>query len=328
MLSKWLCEMKRKAHGAQEPRHIERYVEVSSTAHVGAVREPPSLAQPFNQRFLNALTVDVEDYFHVEAFASSISSESWAECELRVENNVERILELFSRRQVKATFFILGWVAEKTPGLSARIAGAGHEIGCHGYAHRHISRQSPVEFRDDVRRARGILTDQTGQAVQCYRAPSFSITSNTLWALDILAEEGFTIDSSIFPARHDLYGIADAPRFPHKRNGLIEFPPSTIRRSKISVGVAGGGYLRLFPYWITSRAIRHINETEEQPVMVYFHPWEIDPGQPRIAAPFKSRLRHYTNLEKMQSKLDRLLGDFRFSTITEVFRGVRSPVPV
>ena len=277
-------------------------------------------AETFNQHFSNALTVDVEDYFHVEAFASSISSEDWPGHELRVENNVERILELFSRRQVKATFFILGWVAEKTPGLAGRIAAAGHEIGCHGYAHRHIRRQSPDEFREDVRRARGILMDQTGQAVQCYRAPSFSVTNNTLWALDILTEEGFTIDSSIFPAQHDLYGIADAPRFPHKRNGLIEFPPSTIRMSKISVGVAGGGYLRLFPYWITHRAIRHINETERQPVMVYFHPWEIDPGQPRIAAPLKSRLRHYTNLGKMAGKLERLLEDFRFSTVTDVVR--------
>ena len=271
-----------------------------------------------DSRQLNALTVDVEDYFHVEAFASSISPADWPGYDLRVEKNVEQILELFSRCQVKATFFILGVVAEKAPGLAARIAGAGHEIGCHGYAHQHIRRQSPAEFRDDVRRARRILTDQTGQAVQCYRAPSFSVTDKTLWAVDILAEEGFTIDSSIFPARHDLYGIANAPRFLHKRNGLTEFPPSTIRLAKTSVGVAGGGYLRLFPYWITRRAIRHINETEGQPAMVYFHPWEVDPGQPRIAAPLKSRLRHYTNLEKMLGKIERLLQDFRFSTITDV----------
>jgi len=266
---------------------------------------------------LNALTVDVEDYFHVEAFASTISPDDWPKYDLRVENNVDRILELFSSHQVKATFFILGCVAKKTPGLAGRIAGAGHEIGCHGYAHRHIRKQSPDEFRDDVRRARRIITDQTGQAVQCYRAPSFSITNKTLWALDILAEEGFTIDSSIFPARHDLYGIADAPRFPHKRNGLIEFPPTTIRAVKTNVGVAGGGYLRLFPYMVTRWAIRHINETEGRPVMVYFHPWEIDPGQPRIAAPLKSRLRHYSNLGKMFGKIERLIQDFRFSTVTD-----------
>jgi len=267
---------------------------------------------------LNALTVDVEDYFQVEAFASSISPADWPGYELRVENNVERILELFSRYEVKATFFILGWVAERAPGLARHIADAGHEIGCHGYAHQHIRRQSPDEFREDVRRARRLLMDQTGQAVHCYRAPSFSITNKTLWALDVLAEEGFTIDSSIFPARHDLYGIADALRFPHKRNGLIEFPPTTIRKAKISVGAAGGGYLRLFPYWFTRWAIRHINETEGQPAMVYFHPWEIDTGQPGIAAPLKSRLRHYTNLGKMHDKIERLLQDFRFSTVSDI----------
>ena len=267
---------------------------------------------------INALTVDVEDYFHVEAFASCISPEDWPKFESRVENNIERILDLFNRYQVKATFFILGLVAEKTPGLAGRIANAGHEIGCHGYAHQHIRRQTQTEFQEDIRRARRILTDQTGQPVRCYRAPSFSITDKTLWALDVLAGEGFTLDSSIFPAKHDLYGIADAPRFLHKRNGLVEFPPSTIRLAKTSVGVAGGGYLRLFPYWITHRAIRHINETEGQPVMVYFHPWEIDHGQPRIAAPFKSRLRHYTNLGKMLGKIESLLRDFRFSTVTDV----------
>ena len=263
------------------------------------------------------MTVDVEDYFHVEAFASTISPDTWAERELRVENNVEKILELFRRLRIKATFFILGWVAEKAPGLAARIAEDGHEIGCHGYAHQHIRKQSPVEFREDVRRARRLLTDQTGQAVLCYRAPSFSITGKTLWAMDILAEEGFTIDSSIFPARHDLYGIADAPRFLHKRNGLIEFPPSTIRWFKTGIGVAGGGYLRLFPYWITHRAVRHINYAEGQSAMVYFHPWEIDLGQPRIAAPIKSRLRHYTNLGKMFGKIEKLVGDFRFSTVSD-----------
>ena len=268
--------------------------------------------------------MDVEDYFHVEAFASSISPEDWQGYEFRGESNIERILELFGRCRVKATFFILGWVAEKAPGLSRRIADAGHEIGCHGYAHQHILRQSPVEFREDVRRARRLLTDQTGQSVQCYRAPSFSITNKTLWALDILAEEGFAIDSSIFPARHDLYGIAGAPRFLHKRNGLIEFPPATMRVAKTSIGVAGGGYLRLFPYWITRWAVRHINETEGQPAMVYFHPWEIDPGQPRIEAPIKSRLRHYTNLGKMYGKIERLLGDFHFSTVTDVVNGSRN----
>lgn len=266
----------------------------------------------------NALTVDVEDYFHVEAFASSILPTDWSKYTPRVENNVERVLELFNRYQTKATFFILGWVAEKFPRMTRQIVDEGHEIGCHGFFHQHIRRQSPEQFREDVRHARQLLMDQAGMPVYCYRAPSFSITNETLWALDILAQEGFRIDSSIFPARHDLYGIPNAPRFPYRRNGLIEFPPTTIHKANASIGIAGGGYLRLFPYVFTRWAIRRINEFEKQPAMIYFHPWEIDPDQPRIAAPLKSRLRHYTNLGKMQYKIERLLKDFLFSTVSDV----------
>jgi polysaccharide deacetylase family protein (PEP-CTERM system associated) len=204
------------------------------------------------------------------------------------------------------------------PPLVRKIADSGHEIGCHGYAHQHIRRQTPEQFRQDVRRARQFLMDQSQQPVICYRAPSFSITEATLWALDVLIEEGFTIDSSIFPIRHDLYGIPDAERFPHRRGGLIEFPPTTIRRFNCNFGAAGGGYLRLLPYRFTRWAIRQINEKEKQPAMVYFHPWEIDPRQPRIAAPMKSRLRHYTNLDSMQKKIERLLQDFKFSTVSDV----------
>ena len=271
-----------------------------------------------NSKLKNALTVDVEDYFHVEAFASAILPADWSMYTPRVENNVERVLELFNRYQTKATFFILGWVAEKFPRLTRQIADAGHEIGCHGFFHQHIRRQSPEQFREDVRCARQLLMEQTSMPVYCYRAPSFSITNETLWALDILAQEGFRIDSSIFPARHDLYGIPDAPRFPYRQNGLIEFPPTTIHKANISVGAAGGGYLRLFPYAFTRWAIRRINESEGQPAMVYFHPWEIDPDQPRITAPLKSRLRHYTNLGKMHYKIERLLKDFMFSTVSDV----------
>jgi polysaccharide deacetylase family protein (PEP-CTERM system associated) len=194
----------------------------------------------------------------------------------------------------------------------------GHEIGCHGYAHQHIRRQSPEQFRQDVRKARQGLMDQTQKPVQCYRAPSFSITKSTLWALDVLGEEGFTIDSSIFPVRHDLYGIPDADRFPHWRKNIFEFPPTTIRLAKNNIGAAGGGYLRLLPYAYTRYSIRNVNEKEGQPAMVYFHPWEIDPDQPRIAAPFRSRFRHYTNLGGMKKKIERLLTDFRFSTVSEV----------
>jgi polysaccharide deacetylase family protein (PEP-CTERM system associated) len=225
---------------------------------------------------------------------------------------------MLSRHQVSATFFVLGWVAERFPHLIRQIGDAGHEIGCHGYAHQHIQRQTPEKFRQDVRAARQCLMHQTQKNVHCYRAPSFSIIRSTLWALDILAEEEFKIDSSIFPVRHDLYGIPDAERFPHWRNEIFEFPPTTLRRANNNFGVAGGGYLRLLPYGFSRWAIREINETEGQPAMVYFHPWEIDPEQPRISAPLRSRLRHYTNLKGMQKKIERLLQDFRFSTVSDV----------
>lgn len=271
---------------------------------------------------LNALSVDVEDYFHVEAFAARISPSSWETFDCRVEKNVDAILDMFARFRISATFFVLGWVAELYPALVRRISDAGHEIGCHGYAHQHLKRLTPAQFREDVRQARECLVDLVQKPVYCYRAPSFSVTESTLWALDILAEEGFRIDSSIFPVRHDLYGMPDADRFPHWRDRVFEFPATTIRRAGVNLGVAGGGYLRLLPYHLTRWAIRHINEVEGQPVMVYFHPWEFDPGQPRIAASLRSRLRHYTNLDRMQSKVERLLGDFRFSTVSEVCSGI------
>jgi len=267
---------------------------------------------------LNAMSIDVEDYFHVEAFAAQISPQDWHRFQARVVQNVHLILDLLAKYQARATFFILGWVAELFPELVRKIDNDGHEIGCHGRAHQHIRRQTPRQFRQDVRAARRCLMDQIQKPVCCYRAPSFSITKSTLWALDILAEEGFTIDSSIFPVRHDLYGIPDAERFPHWRNTILEFPPTTIRRARNNFGVAGGGYLRLLPYAITRWAIREINEVERQPAMVYFHPWELDPEQPRIPAPLRSRLRHYTNLGGMQNKIERLLSDFRFSTISDV----------
>jgi polysaccharide deacetylase family protein (PEP-CTERM system associated) len=204
------------------------------------------------------------------------------------------------------------------PALVRTISDAGHEIGCHGYAHQNIRRQTPEQFRQDIRRARQCLMDIVQKPICCYRAPSFSITKATLWALDILSEEGFKIDSSIFPVYHDVYGIADSDRFPHWRNKIFEFPPTTIRKANNNFGVAGGGYLRLLPYRLTRWAIREVNEVEHQPAMVYFHPWELDPRQPRIAAPLKSRLRHYTNLSGMQKKIERLLKDFRFSTVSDV----------
>ncbi len=271
---------------------------------------------------LNALSIDVEDYFHVEAFADRISPEDWPSFIPRVERNVETILEILDSNKTAATFFVLGWVAEKYPDLVRRIAAAGHEIGCHGYAHMHIKRQSFEEFRQDIGRARKYLMDLTQKPVYCYRAPSFSITKSTLWALDVLAEEGFKIDSSIFPVRHDIYGIPDSDRFPHWRNRIFEFPPSTIQRVKNNFGVAGGGYLRLLPYGITRWAIRKINEVERQPAMVYFHPWELDPEQPKIAAPLRSKIRHYTNLSRMKGKIEKILKNFSFSTISDVCNGL------
>jgi polysaccharide deacetylase family protein (PEP-CTERM system associated) len=269
-------------------------------------------------QMLNALSIDVEDYFHVEAFAAQISPDSWASLTPRVEMSIDVILEMLANCKSKATFFILGWIAELYPLLVRRIADDGHEIGCHGYGHQHILRQTREQFRQDVRKARQILMDQVQAPVRCYRAPSFSITKATLWALDVLAEEGFKIDSSIFPVRHDLYGIPDANRFPYWIKDIFEFPPTTIRRAKNNFGAAGGGYLRLLPYSFTRWAIRQVNESESQPVMVYFHPWELDPGQPRIPAPLRSRIRHYTNLSTMQNKVERLLHDFRFSTVSDV----------
>jgi polysaccharide deacetylase family protein (PEP-CTERM system associated) len=267
---------------------------------------------------LNAFSIDVEDYFHVEAFAKRISPDDWPSFTPRVEKNIDVILGMLSNHKSRATFFILGWIAELFPLLVRRIADAGHEIGCHGYAHQHIRRQTPEQFRQDIRKSCQYLTDQIQRPIRCYRAPSFSITKTTLWALDVLEEEGFSIDSSIFPVRHDLYGMPDANRFPYWIKNIFEFPPTTIRLARNNFGVAGGGYLRLLPYTFTRWAIRVINEKENQPVMVYFHPWELDPAQPRIPAPLRSRIRHYTNLSTMKHKVERLLQDFRFSTISDV----------
>jgi polysaccharide deacetylase family protein (PEP-CTERM system associated) len=269
---------------------------------------------------LNVLSVDVEDYFHVEAFASRVSPQDWGSFEPRVERNVDRVLELFVRHRVQATFFVLGWVARRFPRLVGNIASAGHEIGCHGFGHQHLEKLTREQFREDIRAARQCLSEQARQPVVAYRAPSFSVTRRSLWALDVLAEEGFEIDSSIFPVRHDLYGIPGAPRFLHWRDRILEFPPSTVRLLGNNIGVGGGGYLRILPYQWTRWAMKRINESEGQPAMVYFHPWEIDPAQPRIRAGLKSRLRHYTNLAFMERRLDRLLQEFRFTTLSEICR--------
>ena len=281
---------------------------------------------------LNALTIDVEDYFHVQAFADVISSAHWDEYPVRVERNTFRLLEILGRRNVKATFFILGWVADRCPALVRAIVDSGHEIGSHGYGHRMLTRGSQANFREDIIRAKSAIEDQTGARVTSFRAPSYSITSKTLWALEILAEFGFEYDSSIFPIRHDYYGIPDAPRFPHYwslKSGarLLEFPPSTVRILGINVPIAGGGYLRLLPYKVTAWAIRRLNQKEDQPAMVYLHPWEIDPDQPRLVASWSSRFRQYQNLQTTEKKLTRLLDDFSWAPMSKVLSGYGRPIP-
>ena len=271
---------------------------------------------------VDALSVDVEDYFQVEAFAPYISRSSWPNYAPRVRENTARVLELFALHNVSATFFVLGWVAEQFPTLVRQIAVAGHEIACHGYDHRRVTTFTRDEFRDDLRRARAAIEDACGIRVEGYRAPTFSITRENIWALEVLAEEGFTYDSSIFPIRHDNYGIADAPRFPHRRqlpngNSIFEFPMSTVRIAGMNVPVGGGGYLRLLPIQFTNWAVSRIHQQDRQPVVVYFHPWEVDPDQPRLRGPWKSRFRHYTNLNKTLPRLHELLSYGHFAPMAD-----------
>ncbi len=271
------------------------------------------------------MTVDVEDYFQVNAFAKHIKPEDWDSYPLRVEGNTIRILDLFDEHQVKATFFVLGWVADRRPGLVKEIHRRGHEIASHGYGHQLIWNLGPEKFRQDVRLSKKILEDLTGVKVNGYRAPTYSITEKTLWALDILIEEGFTYDSSIFPIRHDVYGIPKAPRFPHviRRNSgeIKEFPLTTaeigIGPAKIRIPVAGGGYLRLFPAWFIQRMIHKINQKEGQPAVIYFHPWEIDLEQPRMKATMMSRGRHYMNLKGTMHKVSSLIAAGHFTTLAQ-----------
>lgn len=270
-------------------------------------------------RVTNALTIDVEDYFHVSAFDTAARRQRWDSFDSRVTANTERLLALLDDASVTATFFILGWVAERHPGLVRRIAVAGHELASHGYAHRLVYDMTPASFRDDLRRAKDAIASASGVEVAGYRAPSFSITRRSLWALDVLIDEGYAFDSSVFPVRRDRYGLPGAPRFAHEvvRPGgrLIEIPPSTIRLAGTTLPVCGGGYFRLYPYGVTRRAIEVINR-EHQPAIVYLHPWEIDPAQPRQAGSALSRFRHYVNLDLTEARLRRMLSDFAFGPIT------------
>lgn len=274
---------------------------------------------------VNAMTVDVEDYFHVSALSEVISRNDWASLEFRAERSTDRLLEMFAEKNVKATFFVLGWVTEKSPALVRRIHDAGHEIACHGLTHELVYRQTPEVFRDETSRSKAMLEDTIGAPVVGYRAASYSITSKSLWALDILCELGFKYDSSIFPIAHDRYGIPGADQRPGPiaaPNGarIVEFPLSTRSVLGVRVPVAGGGYFRLLPYWFTRWALAGVNREDAMPFVFYLHPWEIDPEQPRVRASLLSRFRHYNNLHKCEARLRALLDDFRFATMREVLQ--------
>jgi polysaccharide deacetylase family protein (PEP-CTERM system associated) len=276
---------------------------------------------PRSIRRIHALTVDVEEHFHVSAFSSCVAPSDWDSLESRVESNTARLLDVFAEANVKGTFFVLGWVAEKHPSLVRRIQAAGHELACHSFAHRLVFNLTPTEFREDTLLALQTIEDASGTRVKAYRAPSFSITQRSLWAVDILADLGFTQDSSVFPIRHDTYGFRAAPTLPFRfvQNGtsIIEFPMPTIRFGPARLPVSGGGYLRMLPMWFQNYGLRKI-ESMGECFNLYLHPWEVDPEQPRITAPLRSRIRHYTGLEKTESRLRSLLALFRFGTMSEV----------
>ena len=275
----------------------------------------------------NALTFDVEEYFHAEVFAGVVRPEEWPTMESRVVAVTERLLDILDHAGARATFFVLGWVADRHRGLVREIDARGHEVACHGYAHRMIHRLRSAELLEDVSRAKGALEDATGRAVLGYRAPTFSVTRDTLWSLDVLCEAGFRYDSSIYPIVHDRYGIPDAPRFPHRRRTpsgaeITEFPMSTVELMGWRLPVAGGGYFRLAPYAVTRAAIRRLNRRESRPAIVYLHPWEMDPVQPRLPMRPLARLRHSVGIENTENKLRRMLAEFDFAPAAEVLAEV------
>jgi polysaccharide deacetylase family protein (PEP-CTERM system associated) len=272
---------------------------------------------------VNAMTVDVEDYFHVSALAEVISRKDWDRMEYRAESSTQRLLELFAERRIKCTFFVLGWVANRSKQLIRTIHAAGHEVACHGLTHELVYRQSPELFRQETSQSKAMLEEIIGAPVLGYRAASYSITAQSIWAMDILCELGFKYDSSIFPIRHDRYGIPGAATAPGEfttaqGNRIVEFPLSTARFLRWRLPVAGGGYFRLLPYAYTSWGLRKINREENIPFVFYLHPWEIDAEQPRFAASWLSRFRHYTNLDKCEARLKRLVGEFEFAGMAQV----------
>lgn len=269
----------------------------------------------------NAMTVDVEDYFQVSALAPHIPRGTWDSIPCRVEGNVDKLLSLFAEHKTHATFFTLGWIAQRYPELVRRIVKGGHELASHGHSHLRATEQSQAAFLHDIDRAKKLLEDIAGTEVSGYRAPSFSITAVNPWAFDCLQTAGYRYSSSVYPIAHDHYGIPDAPRFPYQaRPGLLEIPISTLRAFGRNFPAGGGGYFRLLPYGVSRWAIQRFNTRERRPAIFYMHPWEIDPGQPRVPGTgLKTRFRHYVNLQKTEARLARLLGDFQWGRVDEVF---------
>ena len=271
----------------------------------------------------NAMSVDVEDYFQVSAFAPHIPREDWDTLPCRVERNVDAILGLLDEADVRATFFTLGWIAERYPQVVRRIIDGGHELASHGYGHQRASDLTPAAFRDDITRAKSLLEDLGGVAIRGYRAPSFSIGQDNWWAVEELENAGYAYSSSIYPVKHDHYGMPDAPRFPHRPNGeagILELPPTTLPLLGRNLPAAGGGWFRLLPYEVSRWMLRRVNARDQAPCMFYFHPWELDAGQPRqhgISA--KTRFRHYVNLQRMPGRLRKLLNDFEWDRVDRVF---------
>lgn len=272
-------------------------------------------------KIVNAMTVDVEDYFHVTAFAKDINREDWHSLEYRAEQNTERVLKLFSDSGVKATFFVLGWIAKRSPSLIKKIYAEGHEVACHGMSHQLVYQQTPTIFFEETRDAKHMLEDLIGDTVLGYRAASYSIINSSLWALDMLEDLGFKYDSSIFPIRHDIYGMPKAPRFPFRPTSgqLVEIPLTTVELLGCRLPCGGGGYFRILPYSLSKSGLRRVNSKDKMPGVFYFHPWEIDVDQPRMKTSLLSRFRHYHNLGHTKSRLLQLLKDFSWNRMDQVF---------
>lgn len=279
------------------------------------------MTSPLSPGIVNVLTFDIEDYFQVSAFDDVVARSEWGSRESRVCGNTDRLLQILSDANVKATCFVLGWVAERYPLLVERIAAEGHEIASHGYSHRLVYEMTPAQFREDILRSKQVLEDAGGGPVLGYRAPSYSVIEKSLWALDVLIDAGFVYDASIFPIHHDRYGIPSAPRHPYRieraSGSIWEIPPSTVRCFGANLPVAGGGYFRLLPYGLFRWSLRRVN-AEGLPAVFYMHPWEIDPDQPRQTVGWLTRLRHYRNLHRTEERLTRLFSDYSFTTIREV----------